>query len=217
MHIAPEERKLLEYFLQGTGLTSDRKKEATRIFEQGVLLEEINLPTNNSWILKKYFLEMAILTLWADKKVEGQEEDFLKKFCRYLDFNDDDLENSMIAMEGFVLEHWNQLEILQNKADYQQVSDKFIERISRLANKNKIRLMREVQESDELMSLLNQAKSSELSEADKARMHQLLLMVLQTMPTFAIISLPQHFLTLPILMKILPQNFFSETLEKKPR
>lgn len=216
-HIAPEERKLLEYFLQGTGLPADRRKEAIRIFEQGVLLEEINLPTNNSWILKKYFLEMAILTLWADKKVEGQEEDFLRTFCRYLDFNDDDLENSMIAMEGFVLEHWEQLEILQNKQDYQQVSEKFIQRLARLASKNKNRLMREVQESEELMMLLNQAKTSELSEADKARMHQLLLTVLQTMPTFVIISLPQHFLTLPILMKILPQNFFAETLEKKTK
>jgi hypothetical protein len=216
-HIAPEERKLLEYFLQGTGLPAERRKEAVRIFEQGVLLEEINLPTNNSWILKKYFLEMALLTLWADKKVEGPEEDFLRKFCRHLDFNDDDLENSMIAMEGFVLEHWEELEMLQNKQDYQQVSEKFIERLARLASKNKIRLIREVQESDELMQLLTRARGGELSESDKERMHQLLLMVLQTMPTFAIISLPQHFLTLPILMKILPQNFFSETLEKKTR
>lgn len=215
MHVAPEERKLLEYFLQGTGLPAERKKEAQRIFEQGVLLEEINLPTNNSWILKKYFLEMAILTLWADKEVEGQEEDFLKTFCRYLDFHDDDLENSMIAMEGFVLEHWQQLEILQNKQDYQQVSEKFIQRLARLANKNKNRLLREVQANNELMALLLQAKSAELSDTEKARMHQLLLAVLQTMPTFVVISLPQHFLTLPTLMKILPPDFFAEALEKK--
>jgi len=213
-HIAPEERKLLDYFLQGTGLPTERKKEAQQIFEKGVLMEEINLPTNNSWILKKYFLEMAILTIWADKQVEGPEEIFLKTFCRYLDFSGDDLENSMIAIEGFVLEHWDQLGILQNKQDYQQVSEKFIERLGNLVAKNKPRLIREVQDSDELMQLLQKARSSELTDTDKKQLQALLLQVLQTMPTFVIISLPQQFLTLPMLMKILPQNFFAESLDK---
>jgi hypothetical protein len=216
-HIAPEERKLLEYFLQGTGLPAERKKEAMQIFEKGVLMEEINLPTNNSWILKKYFLEMAILTIWADKHVEGPEEDFLRSFCRYLDFSADDLENSMIAIEGFVLEHWDELGILQNKQDYQQVSEKFIQRLSNLVAKNKPRLIREVQDSEDLMQLLQKARSNELSDTEKQQLHQHLLLVLQTMPTFVIISLPQQFLTLPMLMKILPQNFFAESLEKKIR
>jgi hypothetical protein len=71
-------------------------------------------------------------------------------------------------------------------------------------------LQREVQESEELMTLINKAKSQELTEAEKNHMQELLLVVLKTMPTFAIISLPQRFLTLPMLMKILPQDFFSD-------
>lgn len=215
-HIAPEERMLLEYFLQSTGLNSEHRKEAVRIFEKGVLMEEINLPTNNSWILKKYFLEMAILTLWADRRVEGEEEEFLKRFCRQLEFHDDDLENSMIAMEGFVLEHWKQLEILQNKQDYQQVSDKFTARLSRLTEKNKQRLLREVKANEELMGLLNRAKSGVLPEGDQARMRHLMFNTLQTMPAFAIISLPAHFLSLPVIMKILPPDFFAEALSTAP-
>lgn len=216
-HIAPEERRLLDYFLQGTGLPADRKKEAQQIFEKGVLMEEINLPTNNSWILKKYFLEMAILTIWADKQVEGPEEEFLKSFCKYLDFSTDDLENSLIAIEGFVLEHWEQLGMLQSKQDYQQVSEKFIQRLSNLVAKNKPRLIREVQDNGQLMHLLEKARSNELSDGDKQQLHHHLLQVLQTMPTFVVISLPQQFLTLPMLMKILPPNFFAESLEKKIR
>ncbi|HEY5823914.1 MAG TPA: hypothetical protein VIT44_06110, partial [Cyclobacteriaceae bacterium] len=80
-----EERKLMEYFLQSAGLSPDKKKEAMAIFEKGIeSIEEINLPTNNSWILKKYFLEMAILTIWADKKVENNEQIFLKSLCSHL-------------------------------------------------------------------------------------------------------------------------------------
>jgi hypothetical protein len=60
------------------------------------------------------------------------------------------------------------------------------------------------------MSLLLKAKSAELSEEEKAKMQHELIVVLKTIPTFVIISLPQRFLTLPILMKILPKNFFAE-------
>ena len=56
--IEPEERRLLEFFLQSTDLPQDKKREAKKIFDEGIRLEDINLPTNNSWILKKYFLEI---------------------------------------------------------------------------------------------------------------------------------------------------------------
>ncbi len=207
-----EERKLMEFFLQSTGLSSDRKKEAFKIFEDGVDIEGINLPTNNSWILKKYFLEMAILTIWSDKRVEEVEEKFLRDLCGYLGFNDDDLENSIMAIEGFVLEHWDQISLLQNKQDFNAVSERFINRLSKVANNNSKRLIKEAQESNDLMELLQRAKSNELSDDEKQKLQALLISVLKTIPTFVIISLPQKFLTLPILMKILPKNFFAETL-----
>lgn len=205
-----EERKLLDYFLQSAHLSTDKKKEAHAIFEKGIELEEINLPTNNSWILKKYFLEMAILTIWADKRVEGNEQEFLKRLTVYLSFSEDDLENSMMAVEGFVLEHWDQLNYLQNKQDFNEVSDRFVARMSKVTNTNRTKLLREVQESKELMELLNKAKSHELTESEKKHMQEMLIVVLKSIPTFVIISLPQRFLTLPILLKILPNNFFAE-------
>ena len=208
-----EERKLLEFFLRSSGLSADKKKEAMGIFEKGVDVESINLPTNNSWILKKFFLEMAILTLWADKKVEEKETLYLNRLCEYLDFTADDLENSLIAIEGFVLEHWEELGYLQNKQDYNQVSERYMERLSRLTENNKARIINEVRESKKLMELLGKAKSATLDEGEKQQVHEMMLLVLKTIPTFAIISLPQRFLTLPILLKILPHNIFSETLK----
>src|ERR1041384_7862830 len=207
-----EERKLLEFFLASTGLSSERKKEAFKIFEEGVSIEGINLPTNNSWILKKYFLEMAILTIWADKRVEEAEEIFLQNLCRYLGFGEDDLDNSVMAIEGFVLEHWDQVSLLQNKQDYNAVSERFISRLSKVASNNSNRLVKEAQDSNELMELLQKAKANELNEDEKKKLQDLLISVLKTIPTFVIISLPQKFLTLPILMKILPKNFFAEAL-----
>jgi tellurite resistance protein len=208
-----EERKLFEYFIQGTDLPNDKRKEALRIFDKGVEIDSINLPAENSWILKKFFLEIAILTTWADKKVEQAEQNFLKEFCNYLGFSDEDLENSMIAIEGFVLEHWEQLEYLQDKQDYQRVSEHFINRVSKIAEKHKGRLIKEIQNSEDVMKLLKKARMEELTPAEGERIRQELIVILKTVPTFVIISLPQRFLTLPILMKILPKNLFSEGLK----
>jgi hypothetical protein len=205
-----EEKKLLDFFLHSTDLSSEKRKEALRIFEIGIEIDEIHLPSESSWILKKFFLEMAVLTIWADKKVEQGELDFLKRFCQHLGFNEEDLENSLIAIEGFVLEHWEQLEFLQNKQDYNQVSEQFIKRVARIAEKNKGRLMKELQESDDIMNLLKKARSNELTLEEKERMRKELISILKTVPTFVIISLPQKFLTLPILLKILPRNLFAE-------
>lgn len=208
--IEPEERRLLEFFLQSTDLPLDKKRKAKKIFDEGISLEEINLPTNNSWILKKYFLEIAILTIWADKLVEDSELGFLKQLCTYFGFSEDDLEISLLAIEGFVLEYWDKLNYLQNKQDFKQVSDQYVGRMSKVTVAHKNKLLKSVQESKELMELLARARIMELPEEDRERMQHLLIMVIKTIPTFSIISLPQRFLTLPILMKILPANFFAE-------
>lgn len=205
-----EESKLFEYFIQGADLSSDKRKEALMIFENGVEIEEINLPAENSWILKKFFLEVAILTAWADKKVEQAEQDFLRRLCVYLSFSEEDLENSMIAIEGFVLEHWTQLDYLQDKQDYDRVSRQFINRVARIAEKNQGRLLKELQDSHDVMELLKKARTQELTKEEQEIIRQHLIIVLKTIPTFVIISLPQRFLTLPILMQILPKNLFSD-------
>ena len=205
-----EEKKLLDFFLHSTDLSSEKRKEALRIFEKGIEIDEISLPAENSWILKKFFLEVAILTIWADKKVEQIEMDFLKRLTIHLSFNEDDLENSLIAIEGFVLEHWEQLSYLQNRQDYHQVSEQFIKRVARIAEKNKHRLTKELQDHPQILALLKKSRSNELTAEEKEIMRASLVQFLKTIPTFVIISLPRKFLTLPVLLKILPKNLFAE-------
>lgn len=205
-----EERKLFQYFLQSTDLPADKRKVALQIFDEGIALEEINIPTDNSWILRKFLLEIAILTTWADRRVEQAEQDFLKDLCRLLNFNEEDLDNSLLAIEGFVLEHWQQLEHLQDKQDYEKVSAHFIERISRVAERNKTRLIKGIKDSEELVTLMRKARSGQLTPEENEIVREHLIAVLKTIPTFVIISLPQKFLTLPILMQILPRNLFAE-------
>jgi len=205
-----EEKRLLEFFLHSADLSSEKKKEAVRIFEKGIEIHEINLPSENSWILKKFFLEIAILTIWADKRVEEIEMEFLKNLAMHLGFSEDDLENSLIAIEGFVLENWEQLSYLQNHQDYQQVSEQFIKRVAKIAEKNKHRLTKELHENKAVVALLKRSRSSELTAEEKEIVRVALIQILKTIPTFLIISLPRKFLTLPVLLRIVPKSLFTE-------
>ncbi len=205
-----EEQKLFEYFIEGTDIPPKRRKEALEIFKSGVSIRDINLPSDNSWILRKFYLEIAILTLWADRRVEKTEHDFLRQFTAHLGFADDDLENSLIAIEGFVLEHWQELEYLQDKQNYERVSKHFISRVARIAEKNRGKLLKEVQENKTVLNLLEKAQATALTAEETETVRQHLIHALKTIPTFGIIALPQNFLTLPVLLKILPKNFFTQ-------
>lgn len=211
--ISFEERRLYDLFIESAELSSERRKETLKIFEEGFAVEDINLPTEHSWILKKFFLEISILTIWADKKVEKEELDFLKRFCHYLELSDDDLENSMIAIEGFILEHWTALERLQDKSEFGFVSDQFIHRVSRVVDKNKTKLTKYLNDDSRLSELAKKARGQELSTDEKERLRLSLVEMLKTIPAFSIIPLPQGFLTLPVLLKILPRSLFVEGIK----
>lgn len=204
--IEKEERKLFEHFINSSGLDHAKKKEAYAFLEHGVGMDEIVIPSANSWILKKYFFELAILTVWSDKRVEEVEMKFLESFRDKLNLPEEDFENSMIAIEGFVLQHWEELDALQGKKDYNTVSDQFIGRMSKIAEKNHSRISQQINNNKELTELLNKLNHEGLEITERGQLKKKLIAMLNSIPSFVIISLPSKFLTLPVLLKILPED-----------
>jgi len=204
--VEKEERKLFEYFINSSGLDKEKQAEAYQFLEQGVDLDDIVIPSANSWILKKYFFELAILTIWSDKKVEQTEIDFLEEFRVKVGLVEDDFDNSMVAIEGFVLQHWEELDALQSKKDYNAVSDQFISRMSKIASKNHTRIGQQIKNNKELHRLMNKLNHEGLEDAEREQLKRRLIKLLNSIPSFVIISLPTKFMTLPILLKILPEE-----------
>ncbi|MDH5365902.1 MAG: TerB family tellurite resistance protein [Cyclobacteriaceae bacterium] len=205
-HIETEERRLFEYFINSSDLSSVKKAQAYRYLEEGVDLEEVVLPATNSWILRKYFLELAILVIWIDKRVEDSEREFLEKFRQLLGFSNDDFENSMIAIEGFVLEHWQELDYLQNKKDFESVSDEFISRVARITDRNKSRIANQLKSNKEVAYLLRKLNNEGLETHEKEQLKNKLITILKNIPSFVIVTLPSKFLSLPVLLKILQKE-----------
>jgi hypothetical protein len=208
--VEKEERKLFEYFIKSSGLDQGKINEAYAFLENGVDLDEIILSSANSWILKKYFFELAILTVWSDKRVEDIEMTFLEQFRDKINLSEDDFDNSMVAIEGFVLQHWEELDALQSKKDYNAVSEQFIGRMSKIANKNHNRIAQQIRDNKELHDLLEKLNHEGLEDADRAELKRKLIGMLNSIPSFVIISLPSKFLTLPVLLKILSEDLTSD-------
>lgn len=205
-YIETEERRLFEYFINSSDLSAEKKAQAYRYLEEGIDLEEVVLPATNSWILRKYFLELAILVVWIDKRVEDSEREFLEKFRKLLSFSNDDFENSMIAIEGFVLEHWQELDYLQDKKDFESVSDEFINRVARITERNKSRITNQLKSNKEIAYLLRKLNNEGLDAQEKEQLKDKLIIILKNIPSFVIVALPSKFLSLPVLLKILQKE-----------
>lgn len=200
------EKKLFNYFLQSASISSEKKKEAENYIDEKINLEDIDFSRVESWIAKKYVLELAIITLWADKDLSEIEKKFATELNAHLGFDNEELERSLIAIEAFVLDNQDSVSYLQTKGNYKIVSERFINRFKTILNKNSKKIGKEISESKELVALLSKSSKEELTKEEKEKVRTQLLDILKTIPMLVIVVLPGSFLTLPLLMKILPKN-----------
>ena len=209
-----EEKALFNHFLKSANLPSNKKEKAINLIDNGISIDQIDLRNINSWILKKYLLELAILTLWADRVVTDAEKVFLNKLARIMSFSDEEVESSMAAIESFIIANWREVPFLQSKHNFSLISDQFVDRLSKVATKNKTRISQEIQESKELMALLTKSQKENLTKEEQIKVRKQLIDILKILPAFVIIALPGTFLTLPLLLKILPKNVFPSSFQE---
>ena len=201
-----EEKELFNYFLNSAHLPAHKKRQAEGFLDKGIDIEELDLEEVDSWALKKYFLELAILTSWANREISAEERAFLSRLTQLLELTEEELTHSMVSVEEFVMEYWNQVHYLQIKQNYRIVSERLILRMRQITRKNQRLIGKEIAESRELVTLLRKSTSQSLTTAEKDKVREQLLDILKTIPTFAFLLLPGSFLTLPILLRIIPKS-----------
>lgn len=205
-YVSDNERDLFKFFLQSAHLPAPQKKIAARFIREGVSLEELDSPEFSSWIFKKYFLELAILTAWAKQELVVAETQFLGLLAQRLELTEDEFAQSLMAVEQFVKGTWNQVHYLQFKHNYRIVSERFIDGLRLVVRKNQRMIGREISESRELVYLLRQSSTRELTPLEKDKIRDQLVDILRSIPAAAIWLLPGGSITLPILLRIMPRH-----------
>jgi len=91
-----------------------------------------------------------------------------------------------------------------------------VEEIKVLLEKNKRRLIAELNQSKELVILLRKSTYKKLTEEEKERVKSQLIDILKGIPAFAVFMLPGGILLLPLLIKLIPEILPSSFREDPP-
>ncbi len=205
-HINSHEKQIFNIFLSSAKLSNENNEKAKSLFSKGVSFKDINFDLLDTWLLKKYFLEISILTILANKEIDKNEEIFLEKLSFKLDLSEKELELSILAVEKFIASNWEKIYFLQNKFNFSVISNKLTAGLKRTINKNRDKIGQEISESKELVTLLAKSRKQELSNEEKVKVKEQLIDILKTIPSLALFMLPGGSLTLPLLLKILPKK-----------
>ena len=210
--IEKEERKIFEQILFSSDLSRSQTRDIKTRFKQGLKLADLQIG-DIPWLIRRFFLEMAMMTVLSDEIYEDSEEEFIDELAKKLELKQEDLDQSRLAVETFLMTHKKFLSLSRRKAVMAKITSRWQSRVSKLLLKNKDRLVQEMNESKELYQLLLKSQSQPLSKEEKEKVRVQLLDILKTIPPIVIIALPGTFITLPVMLSVMPKNMLPSSFQ----
>ena len=207
--ISDEEKGVFKLFLASANLGNEKKEIAEKFFENNKTLKDIDFSENsyfstNSWLLNRYVLEMAILTIWSDKGVTQSEKNFLNELTVSLRLKAEDKDNSYIAIQTFVLNNQTNALFLNGKNDVEIILSGASKRWAKILGRNKDKLASELKQSKELVGLITKSSIKELTKEEKEKVKTQFYDLAKTIPSLALFMLPGGAVILPVVLKIIP-------------
>jgi len=185
---------------------------------ENLKIDSLQLTPISFEIEKLYLLDITQMALWSDEKLETSEISFLHQIARKLGISEINVQKSSQEITSFILEHKNEIPYFNFSNPVKHFYDQTNKSVSKLINRNKKRLVKEISQSKELMILLTKSTTRDLNEVEKKKVKKQLLDICKTIPSLTIFLLPGGGILLPILIKYIPQllpSAFNENLEEE--
>jgi hypothetical protein len=177
---------------------------------------DLKLLKYNEILEKLYLLDIAQMALWSDEKLEENEIQLVQQISHDLQLDSLLLEKSKNQINYFIQQYKAEIPFFNYSNPIKHFYDQANKNVTKLIIRNKDRLTKEIKESGELMQLLAQSTTKDLSKEEKKKVKKQLLDICKTIPSLTIFLLPGGGLLLPILIKFIPQllpSAFNENLE----
>ena len=168
-------------------------------------LKGLRYLTEKDRLEKRYLLDLCCLAVKDDHVIDDSEQLFLEKLTAALQLQPEVLEESIHELEGFSATHATRIKLFEYAHPINQFYKQSTQTVKQLILRNKNRLLKELDESGELLLLLTQSTLRDLSKEEKSKMKDQLLDVCKSVPSLAIFLLPGGTLLLPLLVKFIPQ------------
>lgn len=202
--IEEKEKTIFNVFLASAHLDDERREQAQEKFRNGATFGDLSPELTRSWLFKRFLLDISALNIFATHDVSPEEKDFLQSLCEYLSIPEIELQETLVMMENFILNHNDQITFLQDNKVYEKMYGSISRRWIKILGRNKDKLATELKESKELVYLIRKSTSTELTKEEKEKVKSQFLDIVRSMPALAIFMLPGGALLLPIVLKIIP-------------
>lgn len=164
-----------------------------------------------------YLIDIANMALWNDGVIESSEKNFLFDLAKELQISVDFVENSITDMNDFLTKNKSSIHYFNYSNPVKHFYDQTTSNVQTLVQRNKTRLLLEISQSKELVTLLRKSTSEKLTLEEKKKVRNQILDICKSIPSLTIFLVPGGSLLLPILIKFIPQllpSAFNENLDK---
>ena len=168
-------------------------------------IEQLKLEYLTTNLEKKYCIDMACLTFWNDQKMENSEIYFLHKLSEIIQIDSSYVYTSIKENDELISKNVLQLPYFNTTNSFKNYYNQTNQKVTTLILRNKNRLVKEMQQSKELMQLLAASARRDLDPTEKKKVKNQLLDICKTIPSLTIFLIPGGSLLLPLLIKFIPQ------------
>lgn len=201
----PQEKTLVDVFIASSDLPQSTTKEIIEAAKDGKLnLTDLKLPVDVNDLFMYYLIDLAVLVVYTDLEAGDKELSFLHRLCTFLGIETEYLKQSLVLIEGFVLQNNHKILFLQENTSYDRLYRSFSRRWIKVLGRNKDKLVHELRQNQELLALVNKSFTQDLTSEEKDKVKYQFREVVKSMPAVAIFMLPGGAILLPIIMRIIP-------------
>jgi hypothetical protein len=216
--VEEKEQRILWHFLASADLQKEEKIRCEKIILEGISLKEIAFSKFNTAIIESSIYELCIFVVKGTHLLSESEEHKMIDFGRHLNLTENDIHLSFMLCNAFLMENGEDITLLKSESNTQFVYQSFTKRWLRILGRNKDKLIKELKESKELITLIQKSTKEELTKEEKDLVKSQFMDILKSMPSMAIFLLPGGGLLLPLILKLvpdlLPSSFKDNELEK---
>lgn len=199
-----KEKVMFDVFLASANLPDEFRDRALEHIREGATFEDFTPLVQQNWLFKRFIIDLSFLTIFANHEAVNLEIEFLTTLGQKLHVPENEIEESMVMIENFVLRNSDKIPFLSNSNSYEKVYTSLSSRWGKVILRNKDKLAVELKESKELVGLIKKSTTEDLSPEEKDLVKKQFMDIVKSMPALAIFMLPGGAILLPLILKMLP-------------
>jgi hypothetical protein len=202
--IEDREKSMFNLFLASASLDEEQREIAKKQFKKGADFSDLSADIEGHWLLKRFLLSVATLTIFSNHEIIDDEVKFLKDLAKKLSISEIEMEETFGMIENFLLKSRESAVFLSDNSTYEKVFSSYSKRWSKVLMRNKDKLAVELKQSGQLILLVKKSATQELSKEEKKMVKEQFKDIVKSVPALAIFMLPGGAVLLPLILKIIP-------------